>query len=282
MKTVSVCGVPEHFNMPWHLAMAEGAFEKRGIVLEWISVPEGTGRMSQMLAKNETDLAIILTEGIVKSISEGNPAKIVQTYVDSPLLWGIHVAANSSFTTIPELIGKKAAISRLGSGSHLMAFVHARQQGWDIHKLRFEVVHTLEGAVESLKQGRADYFMWEHFTTKPLVDNGTFRWLGDCPTPWPCFVIAASGHFLEKDNAIVQHILETINLFTREFKYIPSIDSALANRYGQQLEDIRLWLTKTQWGQQQLDPKTLSTVIDTLSTLQLLGKMNDPRGFITS
>ena len=26
--------------------------------------------------------------------------------------------------------------------------------------------------------------------TKPLVDNGIFRRIADCPTPWPCFVIA--------------------------------------------------------------------------------------------
>ena len=32
--------------------------------------------------------------------------------------------------------------------------------------------------------------MWEKFTTKPLVDTNTFRHIGDCPSPWPCFVIA--------------------------------------------------------------------------------------------
>jgi hypothetical protein len=57
-------------------------------------VPEGTGKMCQMLRDGETDIAVILTEGIVKDITAGNPSKIVQVYVDSPLIWGIHVAAN--------------------------------------------------------------------------------------------------------------------------------------------------------------------------------------------
>ena len=28
MKTIRIGGVPEHFNLPWHLAMEEGNFEK--------------------------------------------------------------------------------------------------------------------------------------------------------------------------------------------------------------------------------------------------------------
>ena len=98
MKKVNVVGVPEHFNLPWHLAIEEGAFSDRGITLSWTDIPEGTGKMAQMLEDNQTDLAIILTEGIIKSISHDNPCKIVQQYVSSPLLWGIHVAADSART----------------------------------------------------------------------------------------------------------------------------------------------------------------------------------------
>ncbi|MEX0316198.1 MAG: ABC transporter substrate-binding protein, partial [Allomuricauda sp.] len=78
MKQVKIVGVPEHFNLPWHLAIEESAFEDRGIQLLWEDVPEGTGRMAKLLENGDTDMAIILTEGIVKSISQGNPTKIVQ------------------------------------------------------------------------------------------------------------------------------------------------------------------------------------------------------------
>ena len=211
MKKVRVVGVPEHFNLPWHMALEEGAFEDRGIELEWTDIPEGTGRMADMLAKGETDLAIILTEGVIKAISDGNPSMILQEYIGSPLLWGIHVGADSYFKALSELKNTKAAISRFGSGSHLMAFVNAQNNGWDTSRLQFEVVNNLEGAVEALTQGSADYFMWEHFTTKPLVDQGIFRRLGDCPTPWPCFVVAATKSFVEKDPAPARHVLEVIN-----------------------------------------------------------------------
>ncbi len=282
MTSVKICGVPEHFNMPWHLALEEGAFEDKGIALEWIDVPEGTGRMSKMLTQQETDLAVILTEGIVKSISEGNPSKIVQTYVTSPLYWGIYVSSDSNIRALEELEGKKATVSRLGSGSHLMAVVHAQQRGWDPKHMDFVVVHHLEGAVESLRHGDSDYFMWEHFTTKPLVDDGTFRWLGDCPTPWPCFVIAATEQFILDHTAALKLLLETINLYTREFKWIPSIDRSLAIRYSQQLEDIQLWLSKTQWGQQQLESTTLQSVLQKLDLLELLGEIKEPKHFLNS
>jgi hypothetical protein len=41
-------------------------------------------KMCQMLRDGETDIAVILTEGIVKDIVAGNPSKIVQVYVESP------------------------------------------------------------------------------------------------------------------------------------------------------------------------------------------------------
>ena len=272
MQKVQIIGVPEHFNLPWHMAIEEGAFEERGIDLQWIDIPEGTGRMCQMLENGETDLAIILTEGLVKGITEGNPAKIVQEYIASPLLWGIHVGAKSEYRSIPELKTTKAAISRFGSGSHLMAYVNAQNEGWNTEKLQFEVINNLHGAVEALTQGTADYFMWEHFTTKPLVDNGTFRRLDDCPTPWPCFVIAATDNFLKGNSSVLKHILEVINQYTTEFKQIPSIDRTLANRYEQQLEDIQEWLSLTRWSQSQLEKQTLEKVQETLIELKLIDK----------
>ncbi|WP_411030642.1 substrate-binding domain-containing protein [Spongiimicrobium sp. 3-5] len=272
MKIVKIIGVPEHFNLPWHMAIEEGAFEERGIKLQWTDIPEGTGKMCQMLAADDTDLAIILTEGILKSITEGNPSKIVQQYIASPLQWGIHVDAKSTYKTISDLEGTRAAISRFGSGSHLMAYVNAENQSWKTDSLEFRVINNLAGAVEALAQGDADYFMWEHFTTKPLVDDGTFRRLGDCPTPWPCFVVAATDNFIRENTGVLNHVLEVINRYTEEFKSIPSIDRTLANSYGQQLVDIKDWLSKTQWSQSQLNLQTIEKVKDTLIYLKLIDR----------
>ena len=280
MKTVKIIGVPEHFNLPWHLAMEDGAFEDRGIQLEWTDVPEGTGKMTQMLQDEEADMGIILTEGIIKSISQGNPSKIVQGFISSPLLWGIHVDAKSSRKSISDLKNDKVAISRMGSGSHLMAYVNAQNQGWNTEKLEFEIINNLDGAIESLTSGSDAYFMWEHFTTKPLVDNGTFKRVGDCPTPWPCFVIAASDTFIQDNEGVLKHVLEVINTYTSEFKQIPSIDRTLSNRYEQKLEDIKAWLSKTTWGQEQLSSATVNEVQSRLHDLSLIEEIEEASHFL--
>ncbi|VXC34928.1 ABC transporter substrate-binding protein [Flavobacterium sp. 9AF] len=273
MKTIKIAGVPEHFNLPWHLCIENGEFEEAGIDLQWTDVPEGTGKMCQMLRDGETDMAVILTEGIVKDIIAGNPSKIVQIYVKSPLIWGIHVGVNTPYKTQSDLENTKAAISRLGSGSHLMSYVNAQNNGWNTSNLQFEIVHTIDGAVTALSSGTADYFMWERFMTKPLVDNGTFRKIADCPTPWPCFVIAVRNEVFEKEPSIINQILEIINLTTEEFKHIPSIDRTLASKYNQKVEDIREWLSVTHWSQYQIDKTTLEKVQKQLYKLNIIEKM---------
>jgi len=272
MTTIKIAGVPEHFNLPWHLSMENGDFEKENIDLQWTDVPEGTGKMCQMLRDGQTDVAVILTEGIVKDIIAGNPSKIVQVYVESPLIWGIHVAANSGYKKLADLENTTVAISRLGSGSQLMAYVNAGNQGWETENLQFKIVNTIDGAVEALTNGTADYFMWERFMTKPLVDKGTFRRLEDCPTPWPCFVIAVRNEILEKRPEIISKIIKIINSATKEFKDIPSIEKTLALKYHQKIEDIEEWLSLTRWSQNTFSEIMLNKVQNQLFQLKIIEK----------
>jgi len=272
MKTIKIAGVPEHFNLPWQLCIENGDFEKIGINLQWTDIPEGTGKMCQMLRDGETDIAVILSEGIVKDIVCGNDSSIVQVYVESPLIWGIHVAANSKYNSLSDLENTKAAISRLGSGSQLMAYVNANNQGWKTDNLEFEIVNTIDGAVEALSNGTADYFMWERFMTKPLVDKGIFRRIGDCPTPWPCFVIAVRNEVLEKHPNVIAQILEIINAKTSEFKGIPNIDKTLAENFNQKIEDIQEWLSLTEWSQSPLSEKVLNKIQNQLFDLKIINK----------
>ena len=280
MKTIRIGGVPEHFNLPWHLAIEEGLFEKEGIQLEWIDFPDGTGAMNKALRNDSIDLAVILTGGIIKDIANGNPAKILQMYVSSPLLWGVHVAGSSTLTTIAGLEHKRVAISRYGSGSHVMAYAQAEQQGWDTTALQFEVVGTIEGAVEALTNGTADYFMWEHFTTKPLVDQGIFKRITDFPTPWSCFVIAGNQEFIENNTPEVTRILKVINTVTQDFKKIPSIDRTLSLRYKQQLEDIQKWLSITTWSQEQISKSEIKYVQERLVQLDMITEKQAPEFYL--
>ncbi len=271
MKTIRIAGVPEHFNYPWKTAIGQGLFEASGLDVVWTDVPQGTGRMCEMLRNGETDLAVILTEGIVRDIANGNPSCIVQVFVETPLLWGIHVAAGSPYQSIGDLQGKTVAISRKGSGSHLMAVVHASSVGWDPSLLNFEIVDTIDGAVDALVTGRADYFMWERFMTKPLVDKGIFRHLGDSPTPWPCFVIAVRDAFMEAERESVEKALKVINDFTSTME-MPGLALAIARSVGLEQPDVETWLKHTRWSSQKPSEEMLNNVQKHLQELSLIHK----------
>ncbi len=281
MKKINIGGVPEHFNLAWYLTLKAGAYKDKGINLRWHDYYGGTGAMCKALRNKDIDIAVILTEGIIKDIIAGNPSRIVQTFVQTPLIWGVHVASHSPYQAINDLKTKKAAISRYGSGSHLMAYINAQNNNWDLNKdLNFEIIKNLDGAVEGLTQGYADYFLWEKFTTKPLVDNGTFRRIDNCPSPWPCFVIAVREDFIASNEVDLRTILDIINNTTFEFKNIPSIAKTIANRYEQQLEDVQEWLSLTEWSQELIDKETIGKVQKQLHALDIIPKVVDYKKLI--
>jgi ABC-type nitrate/sulfonate/bicarbonate transport system substrate-binding protein len=276
MKKVNIGGVPEHFNLAWYLTLKNGEYKAEDINLRWHDYYGGTGAMNKALRSGDIDIAVILTEGIIKDIIDGNPSSIVQTFVETPLIWGIHVADKSNFYTIEDIKGTRAAISRYGSGSHLMAYINAQNNNWNLDTdLNFEVIKNLNGAVEGLTNGDADYFMWEKFTTKPLVDDGIFRRVGECPTPWPCFVIAVRNEFIENNEEELKTILDIINTTTSDFKSIPSIDRTIANRYDQEIEDVQEWLSLTEWSQELIDKKTINNIQEQLFSLDIIPKKVD-------
>ncbi len=281
MLTINIGGVPEHFNYPWYITLQNKEYTKENINLRWKDFGGGTGAMCKALRMGEIDMAIVLTEGIIKDIINGNPSKIIQPFVKSPLIWGVYVGATSNFKKIEDLQYATIAISRFGSGSHLMAIVNAYNNGWDISTLKFKVVNNLQGGIDALTNGDADYFMWEHFTTKPLVDNGTFRIIDNCPTPWSCFMIAVSDNALQKHPEEIKKILTIINNTTTDFKGIDNIDTILSQRYGQQLEDIQKWLSLTEWNDKlHIDKELITSVQNKLYKFGVIEKMKKTDDFV--
>ncbi len=267
----NIGGVPEHFNLPWYLALEQGLFQQQNVNLTWTDYPGGTGAMAQDLRAGTLDIAVLLTEGIVADIAKGNASKIVQVYVESPLIWGIHVPASAGFQTADELRGKRYAISRLGSGSHLMAFVDATQRGWNPQDQELVLVGDLNGARTAFRQGEADAFMWEKFMTKPLVDNGEFRRVGETLTPWPCFVIAVRNEVLENNLPALQKVLAIINQSCRNFMINPDAVRLVAERFHLQPDDAATWFKHTRWAtSSRVSEAMLQTVIDTLRTLAVI------------
>lgn len=246
-KTIRLGGVPEHFNLPLHLAIEDGSFESRGVHIEWTTFRGGTGQMTQALRAGEVDACILLTEGIIKDIIAGNPAKIVSGYINTPLIWGVHTGAKNSLQHYSQVYQKKYGISRFGSGSHLMAIVDATVNDKKIDKEQFQIIKNLEGALSSLSALESDVFYWEKYTTKPYVDSGQLRRLGEFITPWPCFMIAATNNILETEPDSVIRMLRTIHDSCDRFMQSEESIPLVAKRYEQKLKDVERWYHATEW-----------------------------------
>lgn len=269
MLEINAGGVPEHFNTPWYLASEQNRLQHSNIKLNWKECHGGTGEMTKALRNGTLDIAVLLTEGIVADIIHGNPSKIVHFYVNSPLRWGIHVAANSSIKTLDDLKGKKYAISRPKSGSHLMAYLNARKLGHSISEDDFVVVKNLKGGIDALQSGEADIFLWEKFTTQPYVDKGIFRCIGECPTPWPCFVIAVRDEFLKSYPFAVKTTINAINNIALELKNSKTSVSEIAQRFNLKEDEVKVWFDQLEWNYDMKENE--EAIIEAIQQLTNLG-----------
>ena len=266
--------VPEHFNTPWHTAAAKGLFEAAGLQVQWTDFPGGTGAMTKALRAGEVDVVLALTEGLVADLHRKPEYKLLGTYVSTPLTWGVHVRAeNSRLQTMADLDSAAAryAVSRKGSGSHLMACVDAHARGLDPRSLVLEVVGSLDGARKALRDEEADVFMWEKFTTKFLVDAGEWRRIGEVPTPWACFSIAASDAALSESGDQLLTMLEIVKAEAKALRASADCTKTIGLMYGQHEEDIREWLTGVRWAcGPEVSHATLSQVMRALVDAAIL------------
>lgn len=273
MKTIRCAGVPEHFNYPWKLALASGEFEKAGVNVIWEDESGGTGAMARALSEGEIDLAIMLTEGAVTDIVKGAANRIVSSYVQSPLTWGVHTSAKGNVETTEKIKGVPFAISRINSGSHLMAFVYGRDKGLELGHDDFNLVQNLDGARHSLKSNPDQLFLWEKYTTKPLVDSGEFRIIDHCPTPWPSFVVVVREQYLQENDDVVYRVLDIVAKYADMLKIDPQAVKKIASNYHLMIEDAKSWFTTVEWSlNRNLDVTMLQGVSQTLCELGILEK----------
>jgi len=271
MKRFKIGGVPEHFNLPWKLAIEERKLVELGVELHWSDMTGGTGQMIKGLQTGTLDIAVLLTEGITKSILQGLNAKIVAVYVTTPLRWGIHVPYNSDIQTVKQLENQTFAISREGSGSHLMTYVRAKQENWNLKDLKFNVVGDVYGGLWALENNQAQGFLWEKYTTYPFTEQKKCRYIDEIVTPWPCFVIAVRSELLEENEALLKTVFERVHQEAKTLKENPNAAEIIAWRYNLKLEQTKSWLSETDWNYDNLMMKdSIENVVNTLESLELI------------
>ncbi len=274
-KKIRIGGVPEHFNLPIHLAMETGKFDPLKIDLEWKTFDGGTGQMTKALRNDDVDMCVVLSEGIIADIINGNPSKLVSIYINTPLCWGIHTGSNNTLDHYDKIFDKKYAISRKGSGSHLMAIVDANSKGKIIDESQFIIINKLSNAIESLTKLETDVFYWEKFTTKPHVDNGTLNRIGEFYSPWPCFVMAATNRIIDKEPELIDRVCKII--LESNASFMNDLDSVLKveKRYNLGLSDVQKWYHSTEWATNAwISNKMIESIIYNLKLAKIIS-VND-------
>ena len=273
LTTILIAGVPEHFNLPWQLGLERRAFIRAGVDLKWRTVPEGTGAMCDLLRKGEIDLAVLVTEGAVRDILNGNPSRIVSNYVDSPLTWGVYVGSKTAIQKPEDLKGVPFAISRFNSGGHLMAMSYAKSQGWALTEKDFVVVNNLKGALERMAGSETLAFLWEKATTSPWVDNGSLRCVDEYRSTWPCFMLVARNEVLEAQGDSVRRVVKVVQDQARGLMEKKSAPDMVAQRYGMSVVAAKDWCGSVRWNTTgNVDVKALQEVSRTLHALGLVDR----------
>lgn len=277
--------VPEHFSTPIHFAK-----KHYGLDAELIPFPSGTGHMITALRSGEIDVGIGLTEGWVAGLGKSQESgdqdggyRLVGTYVETPLCWAISTGANRpEITSVDSLQAGKIGVSRIGSGSYVMGYVLADERKWLVptagigtgHEQASPfsdtvVLNTFENLRKAVNSGEADFFMWEHFTSKRYYDNGEIRKVGEIYTPWSSWKIVASTGLVNGDklDPRVEDLLGKLNLGIKHFnentdEAVQYISTALD--YSE--EDAREWLKTVRFPErtQGVDPQVIVNTVDIL------------------
>ncbi len=243
---IKIGGVPEHFNHLWQMPYTREVFRSKGISYDWIDFPGGTGAMSESLRNRNIDIAIMLTEGAVAAIAGGESFAIRLPFVMSPLIWGVFVNAKKAQDKLPVLSNARFAVSRLNSGSHLMAKFYAqRESGITLQANQFVQTHHIDGARQALAEGSADYFLWEKYMTAIWVEHGDFRQIDEVTAPWPAFVFVTRKGEINDFSPVADSLQESLENF-----YSGNVldwIKPLSERFGLSEENSRDWLSRIKY-----------------------------------
>jgi ABC-type nitrate/sulfonate/bicarbonate transport system substrate-binding protein len=244
--------------------------------------------MVTALQAGEIDVGVGLTEGWIAALGKAQAAKqdagfrVVGTYVETPLCWAISTGVKRELTGIPDLKDHKVGVSRIGSGSYVMSFVLADQQGWldtssDSPPFPIEVLNTFANLRDAVNNSTADFFMWEHFTSKRYYDNGEIKRIGDIYTPWSSWKIVASNALVDSADSkspLKEQLEDALQKINKGVKHFEENQEEAVQYISTKLdyseEDAREWLKTVQFSKdvRGVDP---AVVEKTVSILQKAG-----------
>lgn len=179
-----------------------------------------------------------------------------------------------------------------------MSFVLAQQQGWKSDSLTtvplgpFGALRDGVTGQDSSREPTAEFFMWEHFTTKPFFHpvpekpQPPLKKIGEIYTPWPSWMIVASTEVFPQpaQDGALQQLFALLDQGIEDFRADPAQavkllgTGELGCTYGE--EDAREWLKDVRFvpgGTRGVERGVVDGVVDVLKVAGVIapGMTND-------
>lgn len=278
--------VPEHFATPLHFAQ-----KYFGLNAKLVPYPSGTGHMIVAIRSGEIDVGIGLTEGWIAGLGKEEAASdpgyvLVGTYVETPLCWAISTGATrNDISSVDDLAGGKIGVSRIGSGSYVMGFVLADQQKWlspsgSSPYSDTVVLDNFKNLRDGVNSDKADFFMWEHFTSKKFYDSGEIKRVGEIYTPWSSWKIVASTKLCDtgKMDTRVEKMFGQLDQGIKYFEENPEeAVQYISSQLGYTTSDATEWLKTVRFPSATRGVKS-EVVDDCVAVLQKAGVLEKGKG----
>lgn len=174
-----------------------------------------------------------------------------------------------------------------------MGFVLADAQGWlspgsdpftFVPRQTFAALRDAVNLKDSEESHHADFFMWEHFTSKRYYDNGKIKRVGEIYTPWSSWKIVASTQRVGEGDARLRDLFDTLD---KGVEYFQSHKDEAVEYISSELdyseEDAREWLKTVEFAKsvKGVDEKVVQKTVDTLKKAGVLdGKGITPKDMI--
>ena len=157
-----------------------------------------------------------------------------------------------------------------------MGFVLADQQSWlspDPQPFTVIPLQTFEHLRAGVNSGEADFFMWEHFTSKKYYDNGSIKKIGEIYTPWPSWHIVARTGLSEEQERGLEEMFEKIDKGVRYFEGNKEESVRyISGKLDYSASDARAWLKTVRFskGCKGVDPGVVGKTVEVLEKAGVL------------
>ena len=160
-----------------------------------------------------------------------------------------------------------------------MSMVLADQRGWVTagKNQLFDIVVCGPFAElrKAVNESRADFFMWEHFTTKKFWDNGQLKRIGEIVTPWNGWHITARG--AHTDPRINKILLPALTQGVHEFSFDKEkAVSLICKLMEYSREDAEQWYEEVRFPESFAEGVNEKGVSASISSLQKVGIVKNP------